>query len=156
MSTTEVPEDVLDEVGRELAGLEADEASADLNILVRRYVALHVAKQEADAAARKIGADKAALEEILAERYGLEGVQNVKLDGHCVSRKKETFVSLVPESKEAAIKMLEAMGFSELVTVNHNSLRARVKEWIESESMPEAFAPMVKVTESYGIAVRKG
>lgn len=152
--TTEVPENVLDEVGRELAGLE--QPTEEFNVLVRRFIGLHQQKQEAEAVARKLGQEKDKLEELLTEQFGTLGYQNVKLDGFCVSRKKETYCSLVPETKQQALDLLAAMGYADMLTVNHNTLRSRVKEWVEQENMPPEFEPLVKLTEGYGLAVRKG
>lgn len=152
--TTEVPESTLDEIGNELSG--ADTPSENVAVMVRRYVALHQQKQEAEAVVRGISAQKSQLEEQLAERFGLEGLQNVKADGFCVSRKKETYVSLVPETKQQAMELLRSMGLGDMLTVNSNTLRARVKEWIEQGNMPPEFEPLIKQTESYGLQVRKG
>lgn len=153
-----IPDNILDEVGRELAGLQASgqaeqpaEPSGSLGALLRRYTELANELRTCSERAESLEAEIKPLQEALLEAYAENGLQRATLNGLTVFVRHDFFASKkAGVSTESLCETLVKCGCEYLVKTgyNANSLRAKVREWRdEGVEIPAPLAELLSVGE---------
>jgi hypothetical protein len=109
--------------------------------IVGQYAELMERKRQLDAELRDVKAELEIVEGQVEEYLVGEGMQSVKLaSGQVVYLTKNIFASAKEGDKLALVEGLEAAGFKDLVTVNHNTFKSFCKEQIDmyKAAHPEA------------------
>lgn len=141
--------------------------------VVNRFAELMEKKRKLDAELHDIKAELD-IEEAKVEEYLVEqGMQSVKLaSGQVVYLSKMVYASALDGDKTALVDSLEAAGFRDLVTVNHNIFKSFCKECIDEYkalhpeaatlpieelviALPEPLRDKVQLGEKTSVRMRK-
>ena len=124
--------------------------------LVKRFIELKDQIDEAEASLKSLREEKDRLEAQLVDHYVDNGLQSVNMDGRLVYLTNTVYAEL-PQGTEAAIRVLQASDYRDLVkpNVNRQSLSALVRELKEQGTIPESFEGVIQAGERPGIRVRK-
>lgn len=164
MST--VPENVLAEVGRELAGIQAaapDDADTpvadNLGALLKRYTELENERRKHTEQCEALADQIKPLEEALLEAFAEAGLQNARANGLTVFIRTDRFVSKKGEvSTDVICEKLKELGCGYMVKEGYSaaSLKAKVAEWqVEGVEIPAELAGMLNIGEVARITSRK-
>lgn len=113
----------------------------------------------------KLGVVEKELEEMqegLSNRFAEGGVSKITVDGATLYVKKDTFASLkVPDGSTPdkvrldVVHLLESMGHERMITYNHQSMKALVKELQDEDGeLPPPLGTYVKADSRYRVAAR--
>ena len=126
------------------------------------YARLVAKKREVQAMLDDLSATITAKEGELLQRFGDEGVQQVKIStpegSFTLFPRRELWSSTIPGCEDTLAAGLKILGYGDLVrlTVNSQRLSSLVREFDASGvAIPQEIAPSIKVTEKYRLAVRK-
>lgn len=99
---------------------------------------------------------RSALEATIAEEWGLNDVQSVKVPGFTVYRQLEQRVNVKGECREQAIQAARSLELEELIAIQPQRFQSWAKEMIANEGgLPSELAPLVNVYEHTSIRCRK-
>lgn len=164
-----IPENVLAEVGQELAALSGAPAGAEsdadtpvgdnLGALLKRYTELENERRKHADRTDELAAIIKPLEEALLEAFAEAGLQNARANGLTVFIRTDRFVSKKGEfSTEAICEKLKELGCAYMVKEGYSasSLKAKVTEWQnEGVTVPADLAAMLNIGEIARITSRK-
>lgn len=125
---------------------------------VKELIALTRRKRELEAELEEVQRRIAELEERIVAEWVEAGVSRARVDGYTVYLSREIWAAPEGGDHEGLAKALAALGLTEFaaVRVNHARLSAWVRElYREGQELPEAVAPLIRVSETYKIRVRK-
>lgn len=153
---TKTPE--LDRLFNALTG--QDLAPAPVSEEVREYAELTAEKRRLTADLEDIKKKLSTLEQHLLDRFGAEGVSQMRVDtdegSFTVFPKRQIWAGIEEGQKLAAIDVLEKLGLKDLLSPNYQSLSSWVREHEEmGVPLPEEFAGVIAVREVFSLAVRK-
>lgn len=125
---------------------------------VKRLLALDEEIDEAEGKLAALKKDRAAVAERVQETFVEEGVQNLSTGGKCVYLARSLWTNVIPEKKEEARGVLQALGLGAFVkeSINGQQLSAWCREKAEGEEpIPEELKQVVRFFEKFEIKVRK-
>ena len=168
VAPTHVPDSILDEVGRELSGLEAVHAEppaaepAPTNQLLRQFAQLQLRRRELEEALEVVTKGITALEPEILEYFADQGIQSANVLGLCCYMKTDFFVSKKADKDGVTTQIVcDAMrdfGLGYMVADGYNaaSLKSKIKEWLkEGVEVPERLRSLLNIGETTKIATRK-
>lgn len=133
MST--IPESALNEVGREMAGLEPSGTMAEQ---LREFVALEKRRRELETELAQISDRSAALSALLLDSMADAGMQSARIDGMTVYIRRDLYVSKRKEAESADVcNVLRRIGCDYMVGESYNaaSLKSKVKEYMDQDAV---------------------
>lgn len=84
------------------------------------------------------------------------GINSIDIDGKRISTTSQIWARVEPGMKEAAKKMLEEQGLGFLISFNHQSLSAYVREIVKSgEDLPVEFDGIISFYDRLGLRLTK-
>ncbi|MGH7743706.1 MAG: hypothetical protein ACREQ5_02650 [Candidatus Dormibacteria bacterium] len=150
-----IPEEVLDEVGRELAGGAPPS-------LLRRFAELSIRRGVLDAELEVVRKEIAGIEPQLLESFADQGIQNCNILGQCIYVRSDLYVSKKADkdgvTTDDVCKALAKCGLGYMVKDGYSaaSLKSKVAEWRkEGVEIPETLATLLNVGETCRLAARK-
>lgn len=125
------------------------------------FAELYEKKRRLEASLRGIKAAIGAMEEPLMEQLSAQGLKSVSLtDGSSVYIHRQVWAGVksegdktTPEEKRRAVEALEALGMTDMVTLNYMSLSAWCRE---HEDLPPGLDDVIELEERYSLRCRRG
>ncbi len=130
------------------------------NRRLKRYVALAIAKKQAETDLDEIKEKMRVLEEYMMDNMAKSGQQSIRINGHTVYLHRQLWAAPANGADHLHIA-LKAEGYGDLVEpkINSQRLSALVREFERDEEgmpiMPGGLHEAIKVTEKYSVRVRK-
>lgn len=122
----------------------------------RDYVALTREKRELDAASRRLGEQLAEMERQMLEAWVEDGRSSESVDGYTAYLTSRTWARPKGDDRQGVVRALEALGMTEMVTYNTQTLSAWFAEQAKAgEEVPPTLAEAVSLTTDWSINVRK-
>lgn len=125
------------------------------------FAELYEKKRRLEASLRGIKARIGAMQEPLMEQLSAQGLKSVSLtDGSSVYIHRQVWAGVrsenektTPEEKRRAVEALEALGMTDMVTLNYSTLSAWCRE---QESLPPGLDELIELEERYSLRCRRG
>lgn len=116
-------------------------------------------KKEIESKLKELNTEIEAVEAQLFQLMLEEEIQSFQRSGYTFYMQVSPYPSVLPEKKEEFYNWLKENGYGSLIqeTINHNSLRAWVKEILEEngDELPEELQPILKIFEKQTVGIRK-
>lgn len=116
-------------------------------------------KKEIESKLKELNTEIEAVEAQLFQLMLEEEIQSFQRSGYTFYMQVSPYPSVLPEIKEEFYNWLKENGYGSLIqeTINHNSLRAWVKEILEEngDELPEELQPILKIFEKQTVGIRK-
>ena len=123
---------------------------------IRHVFVKRAEKAELDDQLKRCKAELAEMEMRLVEKFAMEGISNVKVDGSTVSRRIEKHYSISPGHRAAVTEWARANGLDEMIAVNSRSFGSWCRHEVEEcGELPEDLRDKVQCYEKLSLRVLK-
>lgn len=120
---------------------------------VKQYIALTEQKRALAADLRNVQEQLDSLEPTILDEMTQQGVSRISADGHTAYMRCQTWARPIPGHTIDAVHALEALGLTNCIATNAQSLSALFRE--KGDDLPEEFRNMFELTDRVSLNIRK-
>lgn len=126
---------------------------------VRDFLDLTAQRDDLRGKLALIEEERGKVEARLVERFALNGVQNMKVNGATMYLNVDVHASVPPERREAALAAARSLGLDDLISLQPQRFAAWCREQLRDETtggrLPREFEGLVNVYERPSLRVRR-